>query len=500
VSAAAAGVIIWMHEPRPVTLRGHLTEFGTTSMKFGIEPDGGISPACGCMIPPINDWRGVTFTSHAITITRRSPAPWTAYQISLAEPEPIAAFEQGTFLQGSVIRAQVSGNPSAVALGASLLKDSHNIKILTHRNVVTNIVQLMTRQPLHIALLGPVPVGAWIPLPGSSVVLSSQANVFDDETPEALLTEHYTSREGVNAANRQAQHQGYPLGDFLGPKLVLWTTDPMASAPVGGLVPPRSSPPNSEDVVTAVVIRTGDYAARVTATPVTANIYSKLLPSLRGREGAAGDYVITPPLDRGTIELSDDAPLRAYEYRHLRASVQHNPDKGVTLRSNLAFESKPINRYSPDDDITEVFAYPPLPPDGGFNVFGPLSELDLSSARGAISASGREIALEAPSNVTMTDVKSLSDSRTGQQLVQVPLYTTQADANLNFTGVGQLSVDGAPETLRANNYTGTLSGIVDGIAVLSLLIGVLGLWYAVRNDLRTVETQRQGDPPAASAD
>jgi hypothetical protein len=84
----------------------------------------------------------------------------------------------------------------------------------------------------------------------------------------------------------------------------------------------------------------------------------------------------------------------------------------------------------------------------------------------------------------MTDVKSLSDARTGQRLVQVPLYTTQADANLNFTGIGRLSVDGAPETLRANNYKGTLSVIIDGVAILSLLIGVLGLWYAARNDTR----------------
>jgi hypothetical protein len=269
----------------------------------------------------------------------------------LAEPEPIAAFEQGAFLQGSVIRAQVSGNPSAAALGRSLLRGGSDIKTLVHRNVVTNLVQVMTRHPLHIALLGPVPVGAWIPLPSSSVALSSQANLFDDETPEALLTERYTSHEGIGAANRQSQHQGYPLGDFLGPKLVLWTTDPMASAPVGGLVPPRSTPPKLEDTVTAVVIRTGDYAARVTAAPVAEGVYSKLLPSLRGREGAAGDYVITPPLDRGTIELSDDAPLRASEYRRLRASVRHNPEIGVTLRSDLAFGGEHINRYSSDDDI-----------------------------------------------------------------------------------------------------------------------------------------------------
>jgi hypothetical protein len=82
----------------------------------------------------------------------------------------------------------------------------------------------------------------------------------------------------------------------------------------------------------------------------------------------------------------------------------------------------------------------------------------------------------------------LTDSRNGQQLVPVPLYTTQANANINFSGVGQLSVDGTQETLRANNYTGILSGLIDAIAVLSLLIGAIGLWYAVRSDAHTKQT------------
>lgn len=485
---AATGLIIWMHEPRRTALRGHLTEFGTTSMRFGIQSDGGMSPACGCMIPPFNDWRGITFASHAVTITQRSAAPWTAYQITLAEPEPIIAFYQGTFLQGTVIRAQVSGSPSAAALGASLLSGSSSVKVLSRRSVVTNLAQIMTRQPLQVALLGRVPVGAWIPLPGSRVVLSSQENVFDDEAPAARLTESYTSQEGIDAKNPRAQLQGYPLGDFLGPEIVFWTTDPMASIPVGGLVPPRSMPPKSEDVVTALVIHSGDYAARVAATAVTANIYNKLLPSLRGREGASGKYIITPPLDSGTVELSDDAPLSASEYQHMRAYVQRNPVTAATLRSDVVMGNEPIDRYSPEDDLKESFSYPPLPPEDGFNVFGPLSELDFSSARGAISASGREIALNAPGDVAITDLRRLTDSRNGQQLVPVPLYTTQANADINFSGVGQLSVDGAQETLRANNYTGILSGLIDAIAVLSLLIGVIGLWYAARGDAHTRQT------------
>jgi hypothetical protein len=479
-----------MHEPRRATLRGHLTEFGTTSMKFGIQPDGGTSPACGCMIPPFNDWRGITFASHAVTITRHSAAPWTAYQITLTEPEPITAFYQGTFLQGTAIRAQVSGSPSPAALGASLLSGSHSVKVLSRRAVVTNLAQIMTRQPLHVALLGRVPVGAWIPLPGSRVVLSSQESVFDDEAPAALLTEGYTSREGIDAKNPQAQTQGYPLGDFLGPELVFWTTDPMASIPVGGLVPPRSTPPNSENVVTALVIHSGDYATRVAATPVTADIYDKLLPSLRGREGASGKYIITPPLDRGTVELSDDAPLSASEYRHLRAYVQRNPVTAATLRSDVVLGNKPLERYGSEYDMRESFSYPPLPPEDGFNVFGPLSELDFSSARGAISASGREIALNAPADVAITGLRRLTDSRNGQQLVPVPLYTTQANANINFSGVGELNVDGTPMTLRANNYTGILSGLIDAIAVLSLLIGLIGLWYAVRSDARARQTDK----------
>jgi hypothetical protein len=277
---------------------------------------------------------------------------------------------------------------------------------------------------------------------------------FPRARPAALLTEGYTSREGIDAKNRQTQLQGYPLGDFLGPEIVFWTTDPMASIPVGGLVPPRSTPPESEDVVTALVIHSGDYAARVAATPVTADIYNKLLPSLRGRKGASGKYIITPPLDRGTVELSDDAPLSASQYQHMRAYVQRNPMTTTTLHSNLVIGNESIDRYSPEDDMKESFAYPPLPPDDGFNVFGPLSELDFSSARGAISASGHEIALNAPRDVAITGLRRLTDSRNGQQLVPVPLDTTQANADINFSGVGQLSLDGAQETVRANNYTG----------------------------------------------
>ena len=284
------------------------------------------------------------------------------------------------------------------------------------------------------------------------------------------------------------------MGDFLGPELVFWTTDPMASIPVGGLVPPRSTPPNSENVVTALVIHSGDYAARLAATPVTADIYSKLLPNLRGREGASGTYIVTAPLDRGTVEVSDDAPLSASEYRDMREYVQHNPVTAATLRSNIVMGNEPIDRYSPEDDVKESFAYPPLPPDDGFNVFGPLSELDFSSARGAISAAGRDITLNAPSDVAITGLGRLTDSRNGQQLVPVPLYTTQANANIDFSGVGELSVDGTRETLRSDNYTGVLPALIDAIAVLSLLIGVIGLWYAVRSDAST----KQGDKAAVA--
>lgn len=44
--------------------------------------------------------------------------------------------------------------------------------------------------------------------------------------------------------------------------------------------------------------------------------------------------------------------------------------------------------------------------------------------------------------------------------------------------------------MRANNYTGILSGLIDATAVLSLLIGVIGLWYAARGDARTRQTDK----------
>jgi hypothetical protein len=494
-----------MNQLRPVTLRGHLTEFGTTSLVFGSQPDGGISPACGCQIPPVNEWRGITFASREVTITRRSPAPWTAYQITLPDPDTITALGEDAFLQGTVLRARVNGSRNDPALATWLLKGHGPLTITQRRSVVDNIVQIVTRRPLHVALFGPVPIGAWIPLPGSRVVLSSVADTtFDTGVPQALLAETYTHTEGVGSSNVEAQQQGYPVADFVGPQLVVWTDDPLASVPVGGLVPARASSPavgaGAADTVTALVISGGDYAARVVVTPLSARDYHDLIPALRGYQGAAGRYVIAPPLDDGTIHLSENAPLSAAAYQQLRVAAASAGITAVKLRSDLegagnSSPGTPINRYSASDDIPETFGYPPLPPHGGFNVFGPLDSLGFSNARGAVSASGRDIPLEGTAAVSLTDVSGFADSRTHQPLIQVPLDTTQADANLNFTAAAKLTVDDVPETLRAANYEGFLTGAIDYVAVVSLLVGLVGLWFAVRADRRAEAPGSTPPPP-----
>jgi hypothetical protein len=482
VTGATVWLAIWLPQERPVSLRGHLTEFGTTSLSFGIQADGGTSPACGCMYPGVNDWRGITFASRGVTITPTG-APWTAYQITLPDPEPITAFGQRTFLQADVIRTQVLGSPTDSELAKWLLNGNPNLVATRKQGIVKLVEQLVTRAPLHVALLGPVPIGAWIPLPDSQVVLSSQAdNIFDDQPPLATLIETFTGREGIDSNSEQAQYQGWPLADFTGPEVVMWTTDPKAQVPLGpsSSSTARFSSDSAAEDVTAIVIRGGDYAVRVAVTPLTGLSFNRV-PRLSG-EGSSGG-ILTPSLpdSGGQVSIIDDEPITGRAYQALRASVTANPVTAARLRSNITVEA-PGESSSTSKYIEEAFAYPPLPPSGGFNVFGPLSDLSFSDANGEISASGRYIPL-ASSDVVMRDVKNLEDSRTGQQLVQVPLYTTQADANLNFNSIGELFVDGIAETIREQNYQDLFSGGTAYIAVVGLILGVIGVWYAARADM-----------------
>ena len=123
--------------------------------------------------------------------------------------------------------------------------------------------QLMTHQAVHIAMLGPVPVGAWIPFPGSQVTLSDEPSQFPQDPSIPSITERYPATIGYDNGNGP-NGQTVPLGDFLGPNIVLWSGDPVAQMPETPL-----KAPTHPGVITALMISNSTFSLRVAAVPLT---------------------------------------------------------------------------------------------------------------------------------------------------------------------------------------------------------------------------------------
>jgi hypothetical protein len=264
--AGLVGVLIVLLLGRVQLVRVTGRLFGVRDISFieGAQSEGGISPVCGCEHPRVNAWRGVSFASREVTLARAGQSPWTEWVLSSANPGPIE-LQGGTdvsTIEAVRLRPHKAFNPRWIVDG-DLARDS---QVLSRSTFSGYRLTLLTHQPLRLALLGPVPISAWMPFPGSQVSLGQLRSQFPQEPQQPQLVEDYPALIGSSsrASGKAAELQAYPVGDFLGPDLVIWTADPAAQMPATPI-----SGPTERGVITALLIKGNTFSARIGVVPLT---------------------------------------------------------------------------------------------------------------------------------------------------------------------------------------------------------------------------------------
>jgi hypothetical protein len=487
------------HKRERVT--GRLAGVRELSYTPAAQDDGGISPVCGCLKPPFNAWRGITFAGREAIVSRRGRSPLTEWTISGAEAkegiEPAPAEQR---LAVEVVQMDPIGHfdPSWMVDG----KLNEHGKVLTRSVFNVFMLSITTNGDLHVGLLGDVPIGAWIPLPRSEVELTADPSPFPGTPSVPRMTERHPphrAMDEVRFEHGRIRGQGYPLGDFLGPNLVLWSTAPFTEA--SGW--PVEKGQRRRGLVTAIRLKGSTFSTRIAAVPLTWKEFSEHLPYMLTAPNQGRDYVYSGEPDGSEVVVRVTKPLGQRAYAQLRRKVLSEPvihmrpfnrvglllpsdeaQPGAKLLTPIDLKSRLLNSarrrlvarrkiLHKVVRIPERDRYPPLPLEAGFNVFGPLRSILFRGVRGHLLLADQAKNLSGSADLRLTDVSALQNE-VGEEFVPAPLSTSRKSATLQFRAVGAASINGIPQTVTnfMDEHQKVIATISFILAVLSAFLGI----------------------------
>lgn len=343
VGGLVGGAALLRGRPGPVS--ANLEQVGAMHLAFGAQSSGGVSPACGCDNPSANVWRGVSFAARQVTIERSSEAEHTEWYFTVPEPSSIRIVGGLRRLSAETVTFKPHGqfDPSSLIDGTL---ETHATDV-QRRTFKSPGMKLINEGKLHVAMLGPTPIGSWMPLPGSEVSLGAEHSSFPDETTVPRLSERYSPDSGETAKTEHTRRQRYPLGDFLGPDLVFWTDDPEAI--LTGTEPDKENLPGTYK---ALIIRDEAFAVRVAAIPMPS-----LVDAVDNWTSMA-DVIQLPdtgPGEAGEVEVKLNAPLVTGEYDAIRERLLAEPNVEVKEWTDaIVYRSAEDDDEQLSDDIREV--------------------------------------------------------------------------------------------------------------------------------------------------
>lgn len=481
VAVSALAALHALSADSPSAVSGHLNQIGAISFTAGAQRDGGISPVCGCLIPPVDAWRGVAFASRSLTLSRSGPAPFTTWFISSPEPASIRFFGALKRLDVDVVHLRLHGREfqSRWMLHPESL---HRHGTVIDRRVVRHqFLNLITSGELHVSLLGPAPIAAWIPFPGSRVTIDETTSPFPDDPSTPRLTERYPKSIGDAARTQAERAQQYPLGDFLGPDVVLWSDDPGARV-FGGTpaIPQARQPGGVGDVITAMRVRRSVFSTRIAVLPLQRDAFRGFTEDLRQHPSEARRNVgFIEDSDGGAVDVFVHEPLASKEYIAIRKRLARHPVTTTTAYEDITIDDAAGNRTRQKGPVRQTQRYPPIPANAGLNLFGPMPELTLKDARGTLVFGDRSVDLGAPSLVELRRIEAMR--RIGPDAtIPLPLSAARHRADLQFTGVSEVAVNGENETSYARRRKSLLEALSFIVGVGAALFAMLSVIQAFR--------------------
>jgi hypothetical protein len=488
LGAATAVAATLVSQSISTKVTGRLEGLGQVAFVEGTQDFGGMSPVCGCEHPPVDAWRGITFAARAVRLNRRGGLGWTQWIISAAEPHALTPRGTQQRLRVVAVRFDPDGKFDPRWMIMDEL-DNHG-EILAEDSFRGAAFSLYNHHDLRLAMLGQVPVGAWVPFPGSRVTLESPRSEFFSPERKARITEHYPSSIGVRQRSDRkglwaTSSQYYPLGDFLGPNLVLWTEDPHARIYGTAL-----SHPTRKGVITAFLIGDSNFSTRVAAAPAERLDLTETAEYAAERPRKAREELYSRDLPGGTIAVTVEKTLGQRQYKKLQERAQADPYAWVRIKLPPKELDLSKGRFGLPPGVVAARVvreksqrqrYPPLPHFAGLNVFGPLKKVSFTGVHGRFLVEDKLVDLGGSADVGLNDVKGLHDE-SGHQLISTPLATAAGTANLQFVAHGQVTVNGVAQATVGWRYRDWLVAAGILLSILATSFGVFGVIRSLRKE------------------
>jgi hypothetical protein len=441
----------------------------------------GISPTCGCQAASANNWRGVTFAAPDITLNRVGRSPYTEWLLEPSEPGLIKMDNEKKRVFPVDIYRYRDGEPFD--------ETRHHV-----RELAVMRLPIVSSTPAAVYSNAKVPIGAWIPFPGSDVTLHTKTDP-ELRNPEVVLDERYPDSVGTSMLTGKGSIvgylQGYPLGEFLMPSAMVF---------IGGEteIPNMLAPARGDEVT--MIVPHESYGFRVASIPLDSTERDLLR-----KRSASEDPLITPfgdlvghnawlgKGDGGHVTVSIQNTLTGDDYERARSIVASAPQQqfDVSLLPDTGFAiptagPNKIRGISEFDRAEQKFEYPPMPPSAGINVFGKMRRLRLNDAVGALSVGGHDIALPTASDVEITRISQLG-TVAGHELVPFLTSPTSTETLFDFSGVAEVTIDGKSQTSFFRRNKTLFNGAVLFIGLLASIAGLLQFQMSSRRDGRGLQ-------------
>ncbi len=461
----------------PSDFSAKFSQVGNIEFSYGEKQSEKISPLCGCKnVGEWENWRGITFTARDIEIHRKGDLPVTGYLIFSPYPQqtifsPIDGFKMKTTYYLIEIDEYERFDPKFLISG----KFPSNYKLIRKgEDTDEGFVQIFSEGKLNISLLGNKPLGSWIGMEKSNISINYQSGQKATEPTSAIIKEKYL-KSTEKELNQVWNERGYydqsrmamPLGDFLGPNVVLWNEDETTTilASSGVIDTPKSKPIGKRFIKVVVVnppfaVRIVTFAFGKDDTSDLANDPTEKKEKKFSFLGSQGRF------DNGEVSIIINNPdKQAKEFEQIYQSMK---EKETT---DSAFKTYNSNEIAGG---IMTFRYPPIPPNNGFNIFGKINKLRISLALGNLLIGSRSYNIEAPADFELRDIKEM-DVKNG--VIEIPLQIgmDEIPSKIQLKANSEIYVNNESITRRMDNNKTTYEYFILILTFISAIVTFLSL-------------------------
>jgi hypothetical protein len=474
-----AWLFLYFGTSTPTAVRGKLTQLGEVELTYSSFQAESVSPLCGCFKELEQDaWRGVTFAARFLQIQRTSQRPFTMHLITAPQPTNTLWFPSDWV--PNQFKFRIARYTLALPRGEQFdprwLLDktpSTSPAIVDRREYEPeSLFLLISKESMNVALLGDKPLGAWIPSDGSKLKITYEKPMLLSMPARATLEETFYRYDDDNLVNPSP---GLPLGDFLGPNIVLWWVDASAVLATTKEVFPINTQQQPDKTIINALIINPPFSIRVALDSIGQHDLEEYLTFMKNKDSAER-RLPAKYQDAGNVRVSILDPVgQVQDFDEIYHRMKANE---ITTAHDILME----NESGETKHYDMSFRYPAIPPNKGFNIFGRINNLKLSSALGSILIGPHQFEINAPSTLDLRNIKSMSVEG-GVMPVPVQLNPNENRTELQIQAESEVYLNGDTMNRRANEYK-----LTEQIPLMSLLASVLSAIAAVWSIKRSKKT------------